>query len=121
MTQLEAINIGEEDFDVYSKGPKRKLLNSVNCVAIPQLDKTKFETPLGSGTYKSRKLEKEIDDVIVNLANDPRNLFYWPANAGDNRGRQTDMPVGNGPISLTDRQSILDNYAQELRNNGIPV
>jgi len=42
--------------------------------------------------YQERDINKAVDDIIYNLANDPRNLYYWGSSSGDGGGTAIDKP-----------------------------
>ncbi|NNC18756.1 DUF4157 domain-containing protein [Corallococcus exiguus] len=48
--------------------------------------------PANGICYDEVEFEREIDDLIANLANDPRNMFYWEKSTGDGGGTQIDSP-----------------------------
>jgi hypothetical protein len=69
--------------------------------------------------YNEITLNNELDDFIFNLANDPRNLFYWPQSSGDAGGTQVDMPKGAGAMPLTKLKARLAAYHQKLTSLGL--
>ena len=75
----------------------------------------------GQNHYNEEDINNEVDDLIYNLANDPRNLFYWPSSTGDGGGTQVDTPQGLGPINCIDVITRLQNYRQSLTDLGFNV
>ncbi|WP_206957146.1 eCIS core domain-containing protein [Trinickia acidisoli] len=71
--------------------------------------------------YAEATLNTEVNDLIWNLANDPRNLFYWPNSTGDGGGTQVDTPTGTGPMGITHIKTRLNDYVVKLRGLGINV
>jgi hypothetical protein len=71
--------------------------------------------------YAEADLNREVNDLIWNLANDPRNLFYWPNSTGDAGGTQVDTPTGTGPMGITHIKTRLNDYITQLRGLGLNV
>ncbi|WP_211826817.1 hypothetical protein [Kistimonas asteriae] len=93
--------------------------NGVNVGGgIPQANIPNTGT-IANPTYDEGTLNTEIDDMVANLANDPRNLFFWPANLGDAGGTQIDEPVGHGPLPVNNVRGNLRNYQQTLRTQNV--
>lgn len=97
---------------------------SFSVGAIPMID-IKMKIKNGVPFYSKANLDKEVDDLIANLANDPRNLFYWPDHTGDFGGTQVDNPkatlIATGYASLLNVTTRLAAYRQHLRNMGLGV
>lgn len=78
----------------------------------------------GTNFYVEAQVNREIDDLIANLANDPRNLFYWPDSRGDAGGTRTDWPIGEADGSEFTRVAVrdrLNDYRALLRGLGLNV
>lgn len=87
---------------------------------VPQANIPNTGTPLAP-TYDEGVLNDEVDDLVANLANDPRNLFYWPAHTGDGGGTLIDEPWGNGAMPVNTLRGNLHTYQNQLRaQNVIP-
>lgn len=59
--------------------------------------------------FFEQDINTTINDAIANIANDPRNLFYWPDHTGDGNGTQVDYPRGHGPHGGTIPVATLRN------------
>ncbi|RIJ50871.1 DUF4157 domain-containing protein [Maribellus luteus] len=74
----------------------------------------------GGAQYDEFTVEQEIDDIIFNLANDPQNLFYWPASTGGDPDRPTGMnnnnPLPNYNVTRQVLRGRLNQYRNYLRN-----
>ena len=97
---------------------------SFSVGAVPVID-IKMLIKNGVPFYSKANLDKEVDDLIANLANDPRNLFYWPEHTGDFGGTQVDNPKATlkatGYASLLNVQARLAAYRLHLKNLGLGV
>lgn len=85
--------------------------------AMPPVDqKGELAKDLSAGGCSAVGLSKEIDDLIFNLANDPRNLFYCEANMGDDSGRRLDWPdrTGSDRTSKVTLTARLKSYSDWL-------
>jgi hypothetical protein len=76
--------------------------------------------PTGS-SYRETDINREVNDLIFNLANDPRNLFYWPQSTGDGGGKSLDKPLGIGGMDLMQVQARLEAYRDTLKKLGLKV
>lgn len=82
----------------------------------------------GPAAYDEFTAENEIDDMIFNLANDPQNLFYWPATTGGDPDRPTPGTGNNSPlignnVTAAGLTTTLNNYRHYLQNTlglGVP-
>jgi hypothetical protein len=107
----------EEEFDIYKvKGKKRSPSYSVTAGEVPEVDIPAINVGGGVTAYNESILDSELDDLIANIANDPRNLFYWPTSTGDSNGTAIDTPTGSGAIKLSDLNSRLEDYHNYLQN-----
>lgn len=70
-------------------------------------------------TFDEDVLNSEIDDMVANLANDPRNLFFWPRHTGDGNGTRIDEPTGRGPMRVNTLRRNLRNYQNLLRRQNV--
>jgi hypothetical protein len=89
--------------------------------AMPAISIQPNHTALGINYYDEEEVDSEIDDLIYNLANDPRNLFYWPTSTGQN-GLGIDTPTGLLPhTSLGIIKTRLANYRVFMQGLGLNV
>lgn len=95
---------------------------SFNVGAIPPVNVASHMNG-GVNFFSKSSLDREIDDLIANLANDPRNLFYWPDHTGDFGGTRVDEPrgAGNGFASIAHVKMRLASYHAHLRQLGFAV
>lgn len=93
----------------------------VNVGAIPAINIAPAATIAGVHHYSEAVLNREVDDLIFNLANDPRNLFYRPQSSGDNGGTQIDDPQGAGAMPVNSLRARLQTYRLLLRGLGLNV
>ena len=75
----------------------------------------------GGNQYNETDINQQVDDLIFNLANDPRNLFYWPNSSGDAGGTAIDNPNGAGGMNVNTLRTRLQAYRQALLNLGLNV
>lgn len=91
----------------------------VGAMPKPSIQPTK--TTAGTKYYAEANLNVEVNDLIWNLANDPRNLFYWPATTGDANGTAIDNPTGSGPMNISHVKTRLQAYRTVLQGLGLNV
>lgn len=91
---------------------------SVGAMPKPAVTST---IAMGINYYSEFNLNKQIDDLIFNLANDPRNLFFWHQSTGDQGGQAVDYPQGDWNDTLASLAVVdlrLNNYRQGLARFG---
>jgi hypothetical protein len=93
----------------------------VTVGTVPGINIQPASTNLGVDYYSEQVLDSEVDDLIFNLANDPRNLFYRPNSSGDAGGTQIDDPQGHGPIAVGVLRARLNGYRVFLQGLGLNV
>lgn len=71
---------------------------------------------MGSSWFFEQDINTTINDSIADIANDARNLFYWPNHTGDHAGTQVDYPIGNSPRGGTVLLNNLQNNLQAYEN-----
>jgi hypothetical protein len=74
--------------------------------------------------YSKRNIDEQLDHLIWNLANDPRNLFYWKDHTGDLGGANLDVPRGaatGGIFSLAVVKLRLKQYHTLIQRMGLDV
>jgi hypothetical protein len=89
--------------------------------AMPGINILPHHIALGVNYYDEEVVAEEVDDLIYNLANDPRNLFYWPTSTGQNAAG-IDNPTG--PLAHTQLATIrarLTAYRVFLQGLGLAV
>jgi len=93
--------------------PYTVTVGKIPAVNIPAVGPT--------SSYRETVINREVNDLIFNLANDPRNLFYWPQSSGDCGGKSLDKPSGIGGMAIKQVQARLDAYRNTLQNLGLKV
>ncbi len=101
---------------VYSTKYKSQSTFTLGAQPVPSIPNT---GSILSPTYNEVKVNTEIDDLVYNLANDPRNLFYWPNSTGDDHGRAKDWPKGSGGTTLKYQKKRLSDYDKFLEGLGL--
>jgi hypothetical protein len=89
--------------------------------AMPAINIVPHHIALGMNYYDEEEVAQEVDDLIYNLANDPRNMFYWPTSTGQNAAG-IDTPTG--PLAHTPLATItarLAGYRVFLQGLGLAV
>ncbi|RKH95150.1 DUF4157 domain-containing protein [Corallococcus sp. AB030] len=97
---------------------------SFTVEGVPAVDFSSVGNVNGVSWYLETNLNKQIDDLIYNLANDPRNLFYWRNSSGDGSGTLIDKPQGpkgTGYATLNTVLGRLSKYHQSLKALGLIV
>ena len=70
-------------------------------------------------SYPMNLINRSVDNIIDDYANDYHNLFYAPKHTGDNWGRQIDYPVLDDKNEEATMCSRLEEYLVILNNMGI--
>ena len=94
---------------------------SVGAMPKPNIRPTRTDGMTNTKYYAEVDLNREVNDLIWNLANDPRNLFYWPNSTGDANGTQVDEPAGKGPMKIEYIKARLNEYVTGLRTIGLVI
>ena len=79
---------------------------------------------VSKGCYDQKEVNREVDDLIYNLANDPRNMFYAATSTGDFGGTAIDKPLTLGPnaeVSVTNLVKRLEAYRALMVAEGVKV
>lgn len=102
------------------------------------LNKTAWNFPVGSMPtinislkthffqqgYDEEELNNEVDDLIFNIANDPRNMFFAATSTGDSGGTAIDTPVALGPnsnMNVTDVKKRLAKFRTKVKGLGLAI
>ncbi|GAA0739791.1 DUF4157 domain-containing protein [Sphingomonas sp. ABOLD] len=79
---------------------------------------------MASGCYDQNDINREVDDLIYNLANDPRNMFYAATSTGDFKGTAIDRPLTLGPnaqVTVVNLVQRLEAYRALMNGQGVKV
>jgi hypothetical protein len=119
---MHALNLpGAENYDWNQWGWQLAANSQFSVGAMPSPHITPTKTVLGTAYYAEAALNETVNDLIWNLANDPRNLFYWPNSTGDGGGTTVDNPTGAGSMPIKHITGRLQSYRTKLQNLGLNV
>ncbi len=111
------VNVGSSRFAL-NQNPWNQPLG-----AVPAVNIAPHHNNGGTDYYDERIVESEVDDLIYNLANDPRNLFYWPDSTAQ-QANGIDTPTNPHNLTHTNFGAItgrLAAYRATLQALGLNV